>query len=132
VSYCEWPEFYSETFPKARKAHWCCECAAPIEPGETHLYWRGKWDGEFDTGRQHMLCREVCMELNRPGREKYGECEIAFGQLFDALRDGFMPKRADKDLRLKLAKLKWRHRKHRTIYGRKWGSSRSINNSTQG
>ena len=61
---CDVPEFYSEDFPRAAKEHRCCECSAPIETGEKHLYARGKNDGEFWAERQHMLCRELCMLMN--------------------------------------------------------------------
>jgi hypothetical protein len=128
VSYCEFPEFYSESLPKAKKPHRCCECAAPIEVGEKHLYYRGKWDGEFDTGRQHMLCREVCMELNRPGREKYGECEIPFGGLWEYwqchgwsdhewLRKHLKPEESEAafKMRRKIAQIKWRQRPYRWL-----------------
>ncbi len=122
MSYCEWPVFYGESFPKARKAHHCCECSAPIEVGEKHLYWRGKWDGDFSAGRQHMLCREVCMFLNKDNSDCF-----AFGDLWEYWRDhGY----ADKDwikrctnpaylaelprARGMIAAIKWRERKHRT------------------
>jgi hypothetical protein len=76
--YCEWPEFYYETFPRARKEYRCCECKSPIVKGEEHLHYRGKWDGELGTGRQHLLCRKACMYI----RDAFqgGEC-IGFGQL---------------------------------------------------
>lgn len=121
--YCEWPEFYSESFPKAAKEHRCCECSAPIERGEKHLYYRGKWDGDFSTGRQHELCREVCMYI----RDKYqgGEC-FAFGHLFETWGEFFWNKpiegnghlqfdARDVAVRGMMAKVKWRHRKYRTL-----------------
>lgn len=140
MSYCEWPEFYNETFPKARKPHRCVECAAPIEIGEEHLYYRGKWDGEFSADRQHMLCREVCMFLNREHRD---EC-FPFGGLWEFWADiGFsdnnwLRKHASKEnleqaktARSLIARVKVRHRKHRSyrkridgiIMRRKWGQT---------
>lgn len=75
---CEIPEFYSETFPKAAKVHKCCECKAPIEVGEKHLYYRMKSDGAFWHERQHMLCRELCMILR--DADFVEDC-IPFGEL---------------------------------------------------
>lgn len=76
------PQFYAESFPHARKPHRCCECSAPIEPGEKHLYARGKWDGDFSIQRQHMLCRELCMLIN----SEDGCC--GFGAMREAWNDG--------------------------------------------
>lgn len=126
MSYCEFPEFYNESFPKAKKQHRCCECYAPIEIGEEHLYYRGKWDGDFDSGRQHMLCREICMLLNLEHRD---EC-FAFGDLNQYWADcGFSEKRWLRrctdpkhlkdavEARHLMARVRWRERKHRP-YGR--------------
>lgn len=89
---CDMPEFYSETFPVAARVHRCCECSAPIEIGEKHLYARGKNDGDFWYERQHMLCRELCMKLN----DEDDYC-CAFGAMKDVLQDGdyLPPWRAD-------------------------------------
>lgn len=82
MSDCEIPEFYGEGFPVARKPHRCCECLAPIEPGEKHLRWAAKWDGDLYYGRQHMLCRELCMFMNQEGD---GCCP--FGGMKDTFRE---------------------------------------------
>jgi hypothetical protein len=110
---------------------------APIEVGEEHLYYRGKWDGEFTADRQHMLCREVCMELNRPSREWSGECEIGFGALWEHWRGCWQADRQckpeqfakAKEIRSKVARIKWRERRFKTrrkrvqgvLYKRPWG-----------
>ena len=81
-SYCvEEPEFYAEAFYAARKVHECVECDAPIEVGERHLAYSGKWAGEISHGRQHMLCRELCMLIRDEFQD--GEC-IALGDLHEA------------------------------------------------
>jgi hypothetical protein len=69
------PEFYAEAFPTAAKQHWCCECNAPIERGEKHLYARGKNEGQFWDVRQHIACREICMAI------KHEDDCICFGEL---------------------------------------------------
>jgi hypothetical protein len=82
ADWCDVPEFYHEEFPVARKAHRCCECEAPIDRGEKHLRWVSKFDGSLDSGRQHMLCRELCMFMNQEGD---GCC--AFGMMKEAFED---------------------------------------------
>lgn len=75
MSSCDWlpPEFFSESIPKARKEYWCCECGKKIRSGM--LYWNcvGKWDGDLQTYRQHIECRDACFQVQIEG----GEC-IAF------------------------------------------------------
>lgn len=138
MSRCEPPEFYSEDFPRARKQHPCVECHAPILIGEKHLYYRGKWDGEFNTGRQHMLCREICMELNQESQYWDGTCEIGFGALWEHWREQWQSARRHMQtnhyaealpVRRKIAQIIWRQRKHRTLrkrisgslYSKAWG-----------
>ena len=75
------PEFYHETFPVARKQHWCCECNAPIDVFEKHLYARGKNEGDFWHVRQHMVCRELCMLIR-----SVHDC-ICFGDLKEYFGD---------------------------------------------
>ena len=119
MSYCEWPEFYNESFPKAKKKYKCVECYAPIEVGEKHLYYRGKWDNEFSDGRQHMLCRELCMKINRAttDRNTRDEC-FAFGDLYEEWAECDLGNNRDKVLRKDwrdlFARIKARDRKHRT------------------
>jgi hypothetical protein len=77
--FCEMPQFYSEEFPVARKAHRCVECRAPIEKGEKHLRYAGKWDGNVSGGRQHMLCRELAMFMNSDDEcAPFGAMKAAF------------------------------------------------------
>jgi hypothetical protein len=64
-------EFYSITYPKARKAHWCVECHVDIEPGTQYARHTQKWEGSVEstafcvdcdawatafTGAQHEAC----------------------------------------------------------------------------
>lgn len=62
--YCECndferPAFVSETKPKARKAHRCCECYVTIQPGERYERHTGLWDGEINTYRWCSRCSDV-------------------------------------------------------------------------
>ena len=54
-------EFYSSTWPKARKPHKCCECRREIAPGEKYERTVGKWDGQMDT---YLTCSE-CVEIRQ-------------------------------------------------------------------
>ncbi len=110
----ESPKFYSHSEPVARKRHRCDECNAPIEIGERHFRYVGKWD-EIMQGRQHLLCMEACMLI----RDEFqgGEC-IPFG----GLKDIFFEMRLDwmaspnwKKLRRMMTRIKWRERKHTRI-----------------
>lgn len=75
---CEVPEFYEETYPRARKVHRCCECHGAIRPGEVYAKCVGKWDGTLDAYEQHRACRDFAAAVNRTWS---GECFIAFGDL---------------------------------------------------
>ncbi len=79
---CMIPEFYTHSEPIARKQHVCVECCAPILKGEKHFAYRGKWDGQLETGRQHVACMEACMYIRDHMND--GEC-IGFGSLFNEL-----------------------------------------------
>ena len=115
MSECMIPEFYAYSEPVARKQHQCCECHAPILPGEKHFHYRGKWDGHLETGRQHLVCMEACMLIRDHLND--GEC-IGFGQLNDFLGDAwdFLDRKAAKKcehiskLRSLVAAIRWRER----------------------
>jgi hypothetical protein len=78
MSYCEVPDFAVDRYLLARKPHRCCECSAPIEKGEKHGHFTGKWDGVIRSFRQHLLCEKACVYI----RDNFqgGEC-IGFGEL---------------------------------------------------
>lgn len=78
--YCEWPEFYAESFHVAKKEHRCCECGAQIKVGEKYLNFRSKYGGEFYVSKQHMVCRELCMSIR--DLLQNGDC-LCFGELYD-------------------------------------------------
>lgn len=107
-------EFYSHSEVKARKRHPCVECLAPIEPGEVHFRYTGKWDGVISSGRQHLLCMEACMHI----RDKLngGEC-ICFGALKDWMHEYRLDldrhNEAVKQIRSMLARILWRERPFR-------------------
>lgn len=84
MSYCEWPDFFSSRYPRARKVYKCCECLGPILPKEQYGYHVGKWNGKVKSFRQHLLCEKACVYI----RDKFnaGEC-IGFSDLWEWVRD---------------------------------------------
>jgi len=81
MSDCELPSYYVWKEPVARKPHKCCECDAPILPGEKYLQVNCAWDGEPYVYRQHLLCAEAC-ELVRDSGMNDGEC-VYYGGLWE-------------------------------------------------
>ena len=52
------PRLCTETFPKAKKSHTCCECGSTISPGEKYERIDGLWD-DFATFKTCWFCRDV-------------------------------------------------------------------------
>lgn len=104
---CETPLCHTETRPKARKEHTCCECRGIIMPGETYQVVSGVWSGGAGPAR-FKTCWD-CMDLRRrytfhhKFREAapYGylhECIKEDGLSADMLQDIRLPDYAYKDL----------------------------------
>lgn len=72
-------ECFSETWPKARKRYFCCECHEPIEPGEVYQNGRGKWDGHWTTYRTCKTCATMRDQLCCGG--------YIYGGLREAIQD---------------------------------------------
>ena len=72
-------QVYQETFPVARITHRCCECGAPILPGQKYHHVRGLWDEHWSSHRTCMPCHRI--------RENYCQCGFAFGDLQRAILD---------------------------------------------
>lgn len=53
------PETLTETRPKARKQHRCCECGLPIPVGTVYVHTWGVWNREPNTYKQHGECRAL-------------------------------------------------------------------------
>ena len=119
--YCEIPEFYSVTWPKARKLHKCCECGRDIFVGEKYCRVNAKWDGDVRTEKQHLDCEEAC----RYYRDFINmEC-LYFGELFD-MDDSWPSKKSKhKDVRSIMAKVIYRAKKNRPL---KFFKPRKIHN----
>lgn len=80
----EIPEWYSATWPVARKEHTCCECGAAIRKGERYGSFSGKWDRDVTVYRQHVLCEDACRYIR--DHIQGGEC-VCFGGLFEWWRE---------------------------------------------
>lgn len=81
---CELPQYYKCKERKARKSHVCCECMAPIVPGEKYLQVNGCWDYVPQVFRQHLLCAQAC-EFVRDAT--LVENCLSFGELKEWYRD---------------------------------------------
>lgn len=89
---CDWdgPSVYGEKEVVARKEHRCVECSAPILKSEKHLRYSGRWDGNWDSGRQHLLCRDACVWV----RDQLEDRCLAFGEL----REWWSDRRSSSDV----------------------------------
>lgn len=83
MSYCEVPDFFSESVRAAKKPWRCCECGQSIPAGLLYWYCVGKWDGDISTYRQHIECRDACFAFRD---HMDGEC-VGFGELSSVLAD---------------------------------------------
>lgn len=79
MDFCETPEWYTETYPIAKKTHHCCECHRPIPKGTQYARCAGKFDGTVFTETQHQECRDFAAELNQEYSNSDGGCFIPFG-----------------------------------------------------
>jgi len=62
-NHTDYPDFYDESKPRAKKNYHCCACTEPILVGERYVYIAGKWDGDFNTFRQCLRCHEIVRGL---------------------------------------------------------------------
>ena len=49
----------------------------------------GKWDGEFDSHKQHITCYDFARRLNRVGEPGFYECEVPFGAVTETVNEMF-------------------------------------------
>lgn len=79
VDYGEYPEFFREETPIARKVYKCCECGENIQPGQKYHKAIGKWDGDFQTYRTCWACHNIRMDYCSNG--------YVFGGLAEAISE---------------------------------------------
>lgn len=79
---CEMPSCSTQSTPRARKAHTCCECRGGILPGERYQLITGVWEG---SGSSYKTCLQ-CAALRSPLKKLTGCC-TAFHELYGELRE---------------------------------------------
>ena len=54
-------DFSTDRIVVARKTYACrAGCGCDIEPGTSHTYFAGVWQGDFYTSREHVECSALC------------------------------------------------------------------------
>lgn len=76
-------DFYTSTFPKARKEHVCDLCGGIIGKGEVYHRYSGKYDGEMFDDKYHLVCQNIISAYC----EKTGDNEYDNDYICDWLRD---------------------------------------------
>ncbi|NIO30184.1 MAG: hypothetical protein GTN75_00120 [Gemmatimonadetes bacterium] len=80
--------FLREVKRKARKRHKCCECVAPIEPGEWYQHAEGVYDdGRFWSVRTCEVCHRIRKSLVRGS--------FIYGELWNAIEEYYCKDRED-------------------------------------
>jgi hypothetical protein len=77
---CDYPDFSTETYPRARKAHECEECGQEIRIGTTYVRIAGKFDGAMFCFKMHEPCYELFQLVA-------GESGIEYGCLDTEIKD---------------------------------------------
>lgn len=54
-----YPKFYSERLPVARKPHRCTGCGESIHPGQRYSSISAKWDGEVEVVKKCLRCLAI-------------------------------------------------------------------------
>ena len=83
VGSAEMPRLITETMPKARKKHICCECGSVITPGEKYEKISGLWD-KFETYKTCLFCAEVRQQAHSEFDLNLDE-GFVFGQLWECV-----------------------------------------------
>lgn len=89
---CEHPSVYSESTPKARITHTCCECRGKISPGETYHLIKGCWDGEWSDFKTCADCESMRVEFI--AALKHDEDYPPFGYFYQIVFDDYTENRA--------------------------------------
>lgn len=104
------PKLYLEQKRKARKNHTCYECRGLIQKGESYMYYKGLWDGDFCEFKHCLDCSSLIQQAQKKDSEcgcfMFGEVEsyiyeIERGNKEMPLTDAF---RANRERRLELRK----------------------------
>lgn len=79
------PQVYSESQPKARTEHRCCECRGRIYPGERYSLFRGCWDGRWSTFKTCEDC--VALRKDIDATIKDADDRPPFGNIYEHVFD---------------------------------------------
>lgn len=79
-----------ETPRRARKAHVCCECFAPIPVGHSYVQINGVYSDFASTDRRHVACHELWEDVaskacGHPGYSLVGGLDAEISELDHAL-----------------------------------------------
>ncbi len=77
------PSCYTESRPRARKEHECCECREVIPVGAHYENVTGIWDGSPGRYKTCLSCVEI--------RDHFACDGSLFGHLWEDLRESFFP-----------------------------------------
>ena len=79
---CSHPDFFSETFPIAKKEYRCFECGRKrIRPNNKYAKVVGKWEGDFQSFNICLRCHNAGVALR-----KKGAC-ACYGEIIEDLRE---------------------------------------------
>lgn len=77
----EYPSFFNETRPVAKKQHRCCECKLMIEPGEKYYKATGCWSGDVSS---YKTCPR-CLEMIEMIKQHFDPFNYSFGALHESI-----------------------------------------------
>ena len=83
----EAPEFFRETWVKARKEHKCCECWKVINPGDEYQYTAGFWEGRLYTYKTCERCSDLRDALGEVVCPVYGQLKEAYMEYLELIND---------------------------------------------
>lgn len=72
VSEMAW-ELATTTEPKAAREHFCDQCHQTIPKGSVYSCLSGKWEGEFETFREHLECSAAMIAYNKMAGNNYDD-----------------------------------------------------------
>ena len=80
-------DFFTSTYPKARKEYKCDLCGQKIEKGEKYHRYSGKYDGDLFDDKYHLICQKIINAYC----EASTEGEYTNDEIYDWLRDDYCP-----------------------------------------
>ena len=76
------PSCFFVTLRRAKRQYHCCECPAPIMPGETYEYASGVWENQWRDFKTCLPCAEARQDFLKDLWDQWGYSETSiFGHL---------------------------------------------------